>query len=148
MTISGFKKENNLIGMEDSIRSCYKNEGGERVMKTKEKKESRNLWLRGMAVSVWLMAMLLFGYTAKLIPAAEVQAADTKVTTISFTDKSGSYLQKINGKWYLKDSNGKALTGVQALRIKKTACGDDGKLPGHMVRLCKESEDGRRCKPE
>lgn len=98
-------------------------------MKQKIHRKIQEFRLKGLvAAVVCLTAMLLAGYRAELFTAAEVQAAGNTAVqasaagtaTIPFTDASGKYLQKIRNQWYLKDSNGKALTGVQALKIKKT----------------------------
>lgn len=53
------------------------------------------------------------------VQAEDSTSASEERIVYSFTDGSGSYLVQKGERWYLRDANGKALTGIQYLAIKK-----------------------------
>ncbi len=61
---------------------------------------------------IFLFAYSEFGYRAEA-------ATIPQNTTLKFTDGSGNRLTYIGKKWYLTDKSGKALTGVQYIKINK-----------------------------
>jgi len=67
---------------------------------------------------------LMFFASFWMLRGVPVQAEDSTSASeerivYSFTDGSGSYLVQKGERWYLRDANGKALTGIQYLAIKK-----------------------------
>ncbi len=102
-------------------------------MKLKEERKNRLFWLKKLIAAVLVTAAIVLGLEYGAMPEKEVYAAvkNTSVKNlsagsakkdpiISLTDKSGRYLTKVKNTWYLKDKNGKALTGVQYVRVVKT----------------------------
>lgn len=90
---------------------------------------NRHFLLKCLLVSVVFMAAVVSGPLLELIPAKEVKAAASTTTIVNFTNKSGRYLEKINSDWYLKNSGGQALTGVQYLSVPCV----DGLLSGFYM---------------
>ncbi|MCC8103592.1 MAG: serine hydrolase [Clostridiales bacterium] len=74
--------------------------------------------------SLWIAVCFLLFASAWMLCSVSGQAAGSasasvERTVYSFKDGSGSYLVQKGERWYLRDANGKALTGIQYLAIKK-----------------------------
>ena len=73
-----------------------------------------------------ILAMFAVASVASAAPKVQVQAASKKNINsnqknsrkiIKLTDKSGNYLIYTGYNWWLKDKNGKKLTGMRCIRV-------------------------------
>ncbi|MCC8138174.1 MAG: serine hydrolase [Clostridiales bacterium] len=71
-----------------------------------------------------VLLLLFLCMTGCFFCRSHVQAASAN--KIVFTDGSGSYLVYKSKNWYLKDADGKALTGIQYLTVKKSSSFSEG----------------------
>ncbi len=81
---------------------------------------SENSRIRG-PVMLLLLLIILTGWS---FCCGHAQAASAK--KVSFTDESGSYLVYKSKNWYLRDAEGKALTGIQYLTVGNSSSFSEG----------------------
>lgn len=86
--------------------------------KKHDRKNRRGRLIRSMLLIV--LAFVLTAGTATVMPSAiEVSAAPKKKTKIRLEGRSGRYIIDTGYNWWLKDKNGKRVTGFQYIKVPK-----------------------------
>lgn len=86
--------------------------------KKHDRKNRRGRLIRSMLLIV--LAFVLTAGTAAVMPSAiEVSAAPKKKTKIRLEGRSGRYIIDTGYNWWLKDKNGKRVTGFQYIKVPK-----------------------------